>query len=613
MVWLGAEYMKIRVSDYLAKRIAEAGVRHVFMISGGGAMHLNDAIGKNKDLEYVCNHHEQACAIAVEGYARTTGNLGVAIVTSGPGGTNTMTGVLGLWLDSIPGMFISGQIKYSTTVESTGLPLRQLGDQEANIVAIVQSITKYAVMVRDPNSIRYHFEKALYLARNGRPGPVWLDIPLDVQAAMIEEDELLPYSQAEDRIYFDPELIKAQATSIIERLRAAERPVFLAGNGIRLAGAMDLFHEVIDLLGVPVQTGMGGNDVIYSDHPLFFGRPSVTGDRSSNFIIQNADVLLTIGVRLGVRTVSYLFKAFARAAYRIVVDIDPVELKKPTIFPDMPIHCDAKALLEEMARQLRGNPLPRKENWLEWCRERRRRYPSVTPEWRAQKDYVNSFHFVDILSGELAPSDVIVLANGAANTCTFQAVKLKKGQRLFTNSGCASMGYDLPAAIGACFANDRKRVICIAGDGSIQMNLQELQTIVHHNLPIKIFLLNNSGYTSIRLTQDAYFPGKYIAADPSSGVTFPDIQKICAAYGIPSNHAANHGELLEKIRETLASFGPALCEIMMSPDQLLYPKLASEIKPDGTMVSKPLEDMFPFLDRAEFLENMLIEPWDSNQ
>lgn len=605
--------MKIRVSDYLAKRIAEAGVRHVFMISGGGAMYLNDAIGKNKDLEYVCNHHEQACAMAVEGYARTTGNLGVAVVTSGPGGTNALTGVLGLWLDSIPGMFISGQIKYGTTVESTGLPLRQLGDQEASIIAIVKSITKYAMMVRDPKSIRYHFERALYLARNGRPGPVWLDIPLDVQAAMVDENDLLAYSHAEDRICFDPEIVKAQASSIIERFRAAERPVFLAGNGIRLAGAMDIFHEVIDLLGIPVQTAMGGNDVIHSDHPLFFGRPSVTGDRSSNFIIQNADVLLSIGARLGVRTVSYLFKAFARAAYRIVVDIDPAELKKPIIFPDMPVHCDAKVLLEEMARQLRGNPLSRRENWIEWCRERRCRYPSVTPEWRAQKEYVNSFHFVDTLSDEWTSSDVIVLANGAANTCTFQAAKLKKGQRLFTNSGCASMGYDLPAAIGACFANDRKRVICIAGDGSIQMNLQELQTIVHHKLPIKIFLLNNNGYTSIRLTQDAYFPGGYIAADPSSGVTFPDIQKICTAYGIPSNRAANHEELLQRIHQTLAEPGPALCEIMMSPDQQLYPKLASEVKPDGTMVSKPLEDMFPFLDRAEFMENMLIEPWDSSK
>jgi len=603
--------MKIRLADYLVKRIAEAGVRHVFMVSGGGAMHLNDAVGKNKNIEYVCNHHEQACAIAVEGYSRVTGNLGVAVVTSGPGGTNAVTGVLGLWLDSIPGMFISGQIKYGTTVESSGLPLRQLGDQEANIIDIVKSITKYAVMVRDPKSIRYHFEKALYLARNGRPGPVWLDIPLDVQAAIIEEDELLPYSQAEDRICFDPEMVKAQATNIIERLRGSARPVLLAGNGIRLAGAMGIFHEVIELLGVPVQTAMGGNDVIHSDHDLFFGRLSVTGDRSSNFIIQNSDVLLTIGARLGVRTVSYLFKAFAREAYRIVVDIDSVELKKPTIYPSMPVHCDAKILLEEMARQLRGKPLPRKQEWIKWCKERRLRYPSVTPEWREQKNYVNSFHFADVLTVASSPEDVIVLANGAANTCTFQAAKLKKGQRLFTNSGCASMGYDLPAAIGACFANDRKRVICIAGDGSIQMNLQELQTIVHHKLPIKIFLLNNNGYTSIRLTQDAYFPGGYVAADPSSGVSFPDIQKICAAYGIPSNKALNHEELQEKIRQTLTVAGPALCEIIMAPDQPLYPKLASEVKPDGTMVSKPLEDMFPFLDRAEFMENMVVRPWEN--
>lgn len=601
--------MKIRVADYLTKRIAEAGVRHVFMVSGGGAMHLNDAVGKNKDIQYVCNHHEQACAIAVEGYARVTGNLGVAVVTSGPGGTNAVTGVLGLWLDSIPGMFISGQIKYGTTVESSGLPLRQLGDQEANIIEIVKSITKYAVMVRDPASIRYHFEKGLYLARNGRPGPVWLDIPLDVQAAMVEEDDLLPYSEAEDRICFDPELVRTQAAQIIARVRSAERPVFLAGNGIRLAGAMEVFHEVVDLLGIPVQTAMGGSDVIHSDHPLFVGRPSVTGDRSSNFIVQNTDLLLAIGARLGVRTVSYLFKAFAREAYRIVVDVDPAELKKPTIYPNMAVHCDAKLMLEEMARQLKEQPVTAKQAWIDWCRERRRRYPSVTEAWRAQKGYVNSFHFADTLTRASSAGDVIVLANGAANTCTFQAAKLKKGQRLFTNSGCASMGYDLPAAIGACFANGRKQVICIAGDGSIQMNLQELQTIVHHRLPIKIFLLNNNGYTSIRLTQDAYFPGDYIAADPTSGVTFPDIQKICAAYGIPSNTARNHAELQDRISETLAIDGPALCEIMMSPKQPLYPKLASVVKPDGTMVSKPLEDMFPFLSREEFAENMVIKPW----
>lgn len=599
----------VKVSDYLARRVADLGIRHVFMISGGGAMHLNDAFGKNERLQYICNHHEQASAIAVEGYARITENIGVAVVTSGPGGTNTLTGVLGAWLDSIPGLFISGQIKYTTTVESTGLPLRQLGDQEANIIDIVKSITKYAVMVRDPQSIRYHFEKAVYLARNGRPGPVWLDIPLDVQAAKVDEHDLLPYSEDEDAAVFDRERLRTQVKDIVARIRAAERPVFLAGNGIRLAHAMDLFYEVIDLLGIPVQTAMGANDLIWSDHPLFFGRPSVTGDRSSSFIIQNSDMLLTVGARMGVRTVAYSYKAFARAAYKISVDIDPAELKKPTVAPDMPVECDAKLFLSELAEQLRPDPLPPKAGWLGWCRERRRRYPSVLPEYRTQKEFVNSYYFVERLSLLADSKDVFVLANGAANTCTFQAVVLKRGQRLFTNSGCASMGYDLPAAIGASFGGGQ-RVLCIAGDGSIQMNLQELQTIVHHRLSIKIFILNNNGYSAIRGTQDAYFPGKYVAADSTSGVTLPDMQKIAAAYGIPHAKAENHQQLDSAIKEALASEGPFLCELMMAPNQTLYPKLASEVKPDGSLVSKPLEDMFPFLPRDEFLDNMIIEPWD---
>lgn len=599
----------VKVSDYLAKRVADLGVGHVFMISGGGAMHLNDSFGKNERLQYVCNHHEQASAIAVEGYARITENIGVAVVTSGPGGTNTLTGVLGAWLDSIPGLFISGQIKYTTTVESTGLPLRQLGDQEANIIEIVKSITKYAVMVRDPKSIRYHFDRAVYLARHGRPGPVWLDIPLDVQAATVEEDELLSYSEAEDAILNDPVVIREQVKSVIAKIRAAERPVFLAGNGIRLSHSMSLFHEAVDLLGIPIQTAMGANDLIWSDHPLFFGRPSVTGDRASNFIIQNCDVLLTVGARMGVRTVSYSYKAFAREAYQISVDVDAAELMKPTVSPDLPVHCDAKRFLSELVEQLRAERVPAKDNWLEWCRERRKRYPSVIPEYRAQSEYVNSYYFVEQLSARAAPDDVFVLANGAANTCTFQAVQLKRGQRLFTNSGCASMGYDLPAAIGACFGSGQ-RVLCIAGDGSIQMNLQELQTIVHHQLPVKIFVLNNNGYLAIRGTQDAYFPGQYVAADPSSGVSLPDMQKIAAAYGIPHIRAENHQQLDSALEAALASEDPFLCELMMAPNQALHPKLASEVKPDGTLVSKPLEDMFPFLPREEFIDNMIIKPWD---
>ena len=603
----------IKVSDYLAERVAQLGVTHVFMISGGGAMHLNDSFGRSPKIQYVCNHHEQACAMAVEGYARTNGNIGVAIVTSGPGGTNTITGVLGAWLDSIPALFLSGQIKYGTTVESTGLPLRQLGDQEANIVAIVQSITKYAVMVKDPQSIRYHFDKAVALARTGRPGPVWLDVPLDVQSALIEPDTLSPYDPTEDRMSFKTEEVERHASAIIERIRRAARPVFLAGNGIRLSGAVDVFHEVIELLNIPVQTTIGAHDLIWTDHKLFMGRPSVTGDRSSNFIIQNSDLLLAIGARLGVRQVSYSYKAFARDAYKIVVDIDPYELEKPTIFPDMKIQCDAKQLLEELASQLRRNPLPVKEEWTEWCGIRRQRYPSVLPEYRQVTDSVNSYHFIEVLSRVMSPTDVIVLGDGTANTCTFQAISLKKGQRLFTNSGCASMGYDLPAAIGACFANGKKRVICIAGDGSIHLNIQELQTIMHHRLPIKIFVLNNDGYLAIRTTQDAYFGGHYVASDPSSGVTLPDYVKIAEAYGLSTDRIATHDRMETTIQSVLAHPGPVLCEVKMSPVQTLYPKLASEIRPDGTMVSKPLEDMYPFLDRQEFMENMLIKPWDPTQ
>jgi acetolactate synthase I/II/III large subunit len=451
------------------------------------------------------------------------------------------------------------------------------------------------------------------LARTGRPGPVWLDVPLDVQAALIDPETLPPYDPAEDRVTFNTEEVRAQAAVIIERIREAKRPVLLAGNGIRLSGAVDTFHEVIGLLNIPVQTAIGAHDLIWSDHKLFFGRPSVTGDRSSNFIIQNSDLLLTLGSRLGVRQVTYLYKAFARAAYKIAVDIDPYELRKPTIFPDMKVHCDAKILLEELARQLRSKPIAPKQEWMEWCTIRRQRYPSVVPEYRAVTDYVNSYHFIEILSKLLSPMDVIVLGDGTANTCTFQAISLKKGQRLFTNSGCASMGYDLPAAVGACFANGKKQVVCITGDGSIHLNIQELQTIMHHRLPIKIFVLNNNGYLAIRTTQDAYFGGHYVASDPSSGVTLPDFVKIAEAYGLATARIANHMGMEKTVQMVLDHPGPILCEVNMCPTQTLYPKLASEIRPDGTMVSKPLEDMFPFLDRKEFMENMVIKPWDPSQ
>ncbi|HVO30920.1 MAG TPA: thiamine pyrophosphate-binding protein, partial [bacterium] len=382
----------IKVSDYLARRIADLGVKHVFVVTGGGAMHLNDSLGREERIQYVCNHHEQASAIAVEGYARITGNLGVACVTSGPNGTNAITGVLGCWLDSIPGLWISGQVRYATTAMSTGLPLRQLGDQETNIVEIVRSITKYAVMVTDAKTVRYHFERAVHLAKSGRPGPVWLDVPLDVQSAMVDEATLRAYDPKEDEVRWDRAALPARVSAVLERVKKAERPLFLAGGGIRLSGSVDLFREVIDLLGIPVQTAIGAADLLPSDHPLFMGRPSVTGDRSSNFIVQNCDLLLAVGSRLWVRQISYNFDAFAREAHKISVEIDPAELKKPTLKVDDPIHADAHAFLEEMKKQLGGVKLAPKPAWMDWCRERRRRYPSVIPEYRAQKKFVNPYH-----------------------------------------------------------------------------------------------------------------------------------------------------------------------------------------------------------------------------
>jgi len=601
----------IRVSDYIARRVVELGVRHVFMITGGGAMHLNDAIGLNKDLQYICNHHEQACAMAADAYARVTGNIGVVCVTTGPGGTNTITGVLGQWLDSVPALYISGQVRTDVTVASTGLPIRQLGDQEADIVQIVKSITKYAVMVTDPRSIRYHFERAVYLARSGRPGPVWLDIPQNVQAASVEESELWPYDPAEDKIEFDSEGIEAQVAETLERIRAAERPVILAGAGLRLANAYEQFQAVVEKLGIPVLTAWNGIDMMASDHPLFFGRPSTLGQRAGNLIFQNSDLLLSIGCRLNVRQIGYTFASVARAAYKIIVDIDPAELQKQTLVPDLPVHADAKLFLDVMNRQLADETLPPKSDWLEWCRVRRDRFPVVLPEYREEQESVNPYVFSDALSDFLAADDVIVSSDGASCVIPIQSLRLKKGQRYIVNSGCAAMGFGLPAAIGACFAHDRRRVVCLEGDGSIQMNVQELQTVVHHQLPLKIFIFNNGGYLSIRATQQNLFGGNFVGESPRSGISFPDMVKIAAAYDIPSVTINNHLEMAEGIKTVMESPGPALCDVRMSPAQGFAPRVSSQRLPDGRMVSKPLEDMYPFLERDEFISNMIIPAWET--
>jgi acetolactate synthase-1/2/3 large subunit len=585
------------VSDYIAKFFAERGSRHVFMVTGGGAMHLNDSFGRSENLEYLCFQHEQAMAIAAEGYYRASGRLPVVNVTSGPGGTNCLTGVIGQWLDSIPAVYVSGQVKQETTISSCpDVGLRQLGDQEINIVDIAKPVTKYAVMVRDAREIHFHLSKALYLATHGRPGPVWLDIPLDIQSSIIDESQLIGYDPGEDELKIDPKLVQSQITEVIRRIKEAKRPVILAGHGIRLAGAADDFRIMIEQLNVPVLTAICGHDLINSDNPLFFGRPGICGDRLGNIVLQNSDLMIAIGARLGIRQISYNYKAFARGAYRVMVDVDKSELAKPTLTIDLPIHSDAKHFINGVNSQLVNESLQPKSEWIAWCTKRKSLLPSVISENKNRKEYVNSYEFADVLFKQLVPGTTVVTGNGTAYTGTFQVMQIKEGVRVFTNQGCASMGYCLPAAVGASIAMGQKPVVLITGDGSIQMNIQEFQTVVAYRLPIKIFVLVNDGYLAIRTTQNAYFDGRHIGSSPEGKLFLPDIRKIAEAYGIPTMHIKGGDSLGDRINDVMSNDGPCLCEILMDPQQSLFPKLSSTVTSDGKMISSSLENMYPFLE-----------------
>lgn len=595
--------MKVKVSDYIVQRLADSGIADVFMLTGGGAMHLNDSFGKHPAIRKTFFHHEQSCALAADSYYRLTNRLPVVNVTTGPGGTNAITGVYGAWVDSIGMIVVSGQVKWETVVRSTGLPLRQLGDQEVDIVRLVEPITKYAVMITDPQTVRYHLERALHLAVTGRPGPVWLDIPMNVQGAYVDPDTLAGYAPQEDEIVYETNLGEA-CNEILRRLERAERPVILAGSGVWLSGRHQQFLQLIEKLKVPATTAWNSNDLITNDNPWFAGRPGTIGDRPGNFAVQNADFLLVLGCRLNIRMVSYNWGAFARGAFKVIVDIDANELKKPTVRPDLPVHADLRDVLPKLLA-LNYTPSSRHHQWLDWCQERRHRYPVVQPEYW-QSSAVNNYCFVQTLFEELDENDTVVTADGAAAVVTFQAAIIKEGQRLYHNSGSAPMGYDLPAAIGACIAGGHKKTICIAGDGSIQLNLQELQTIVGYGLPIKLFVLNNDGYLSIKQTQQNYFNGRFVGCDPKSGVTFPDFGKLAAAYGISYRACRTHAEMRQAIRATLDGDGPQICELFLDLDQGFAPKLASRKLADGRIVSPALEDMFPFLPREELEQNMFI-------
>ncbi len=598
---------KVKLSNWVAQRLVEFGVKHVFMVTGGGAMHLNHAFGTHPGLECVFNHHEQASAIAAEAYYRVNNRLAVANVTSGPGGTNAITGVHGAFADSIAMLVISGQVKMETTVRSTGLPLRQYGDQELDIEELVRPVTKYVQMVTDPRSIRYHLEKALYLAVTGRPGPCWLDIPLNVQASLIDPEDLPGFDPAELGAPWTEDFELADTCSrILERIAAAKRPVVYAGNGVHLSGQHAAFLRLIDKLKIPVVTGFSAHDLLWDSHPLNGGRPGTIGDRPGNFVAQNSDCLLILGTRLNIRQISYNWQSFAREAFKIWVDIDPLEMDRPNIKADMPVVADLAVLLPALADAEYAGPTPEHAQWLEWAQERRRRFSVVQPEYWSNR-VVNSYCFMDRLFEHLKSDAVVVAANATACIVSFQASRLKQGQRLWSNSGSAMMGYDLPAAIGACKANDDKEVICLAGDGSIMMNLQELQTIIGNRLPIKIFLLNNSGYVSIFQSQRNFFGGDEVGGGPKSGVTFPDFKRVAEAFGFPFLRISSHGELDDIIQQTLAIEGPVVCEVMLDEAVPFAPKLGAKQHPDGRITSPALEDLSPFLSREELRENMIID------
>lgn len=589
----------IKVSDFIFQHLRKAhNIKHCYLVTGGGAMHLNDSIGHTEGLEYICNHHEQASAIAAEGYYRTCGQLCVTNVTTGPGGTNAITGVLGQYLDSIPGIYISGQIKTATYKNTYPyLNLRQLGDQETDIVSIVTPITKYAKTVYNPLDIKYEIDKAIAIALDGRPGPVWLDIPLDVQAAIVDESAFKEFDASE---IIDPvkhSLVDDQIRELVDKIKCAKSPVIYVGNGVRLAKREKEFIKLVEKLNIPVVTAISGSDIIWHNHKLCFGKPGICGDRIGNIMVQNSDLLIIMGTRLSIRQVSYAYDLLAPNAYKVMVDIDLAEMQKPTLNIDMPIHVNLSEFIDKMSLAIsEWSECPAFENWISWGRDIESKIPTLFDDNPDCEGYTNSYKFADELFKQLHDGDVVVTGNGTAYTCTFQAMKVNEGVRVFANQGCAAMGYDLPAAIGAVTANKKGRTVLVTGDGSLQMNIQELQTLVTYNMPLKLFVLENEGYLAIKTTQKSFFKGEFTGSNPESGVICPNLEKIARAYGIKYVSCGENGELLQRvISETLAYEGPVICEIHMHPEQTLFPKSASFMDKNGKMSSAPLDKMAPFM------------------
>lgn len=597
----------IRVADYIASFISDRlGLRDVFMLSGAGSMHLTDGVACNPKLRAICVHHEQTASMALEAYARANEDFGVGYFSTGPAALNALTGLGGAWQDTVPCLFISGQVKRSTCSHTAGVPgLRQFGVQELDIIPVVSSLCKYAVHLTDPRMVRYELEKAVAIAKSGRPGPVWIDVPMDVQSASIDPDTLPGYTVTQTA----PAINAEELAELAGLVAAAERPVIIAGRGVRLAGARGVLKALAEDYSIPVVTPYLGIDNLRHDLDVYIGKTGVKGDRPANFAMQNADLVIAVGTSLHISVIGYEYEQFARAAKKVVIDIDLTSHRKKTICIDRLIESDARCALEGLQQALRQSGFKSRSGaWLARCVAWKRKYPVCLPEYVQSPGAVNVYAFMDRLSALAGEGDVFIGDAGSAFYAVSQGVQLvKEGQRYIPSGAMATMGYTLPAALGVSAALGDRRVLAITGDGSLQQNLQELQTVLHYQLPVKLFVWNNDGYLSIRASQANYFQERYIGEGPRSGVSIPDTLRICAAYGIPAVRVSALGELDAAIETALAHPGPYVVEVMTPPNQAIVPTVSSRVNADGSMSSRPLEDMAPFLDRAEYRANLLVD------
>jgi acetolactate synthase-1/2/3 large subunit len=591
------------VSDYIFDFLQKKGVDTAFMVSGGQAMFLVDSLGRHPAIKTICTHHEQSAGMAADAYSRITGKLGLALVTAGPGSVNVVNGLVGGWTDSAPMMVISGQSALSCVNYQAKSGIRQYGIQGIYIQPFVEKATKFFVTVDDPAKIQYYMEKAYHLATSGRPGPVWIDVPLDVQRMEVPETLLYPYH---------PETNSSTPTCSHEKLlktwnllKNAKRPLIIAGQGVRIAKADLELRSLIETLKIPLITTRLGIDLIESEHPLYVGRPGNYGERSANFAIQNADFILAIGSRLSTASVGHDSASFGKHALKVVVDIDPKELDKPGVSIDLKINGDAREFLISLLAVANVGQMQNTASWVSLCNSWKKDYPVVLPEYKDEKP-VNSYYFTERLCEKTGSEDVVLVDTGSCFHVACQAWKVKKGQRFLTTGGLSSMGY-WAAGIGACAANNYRQTLVITGDGSLQMNLQELATIKHYNLPIKVIIFNNNGYLLIRQTQRNFMEGRLFGEGPDSGVWCPDSLRIAEAYGIKGVRIDSVTDLDAKIDEVLAYDGPVVCDVMTPEWQLLIPRVSSEKLPDGKLISRKYEDMFPYLPENELKQSMIAE------